>query len=120
MKPVRMNKDVLIEKLRTNRETHRADFEAAAAEYRSQAAKDLRAKARAVGETELNELADVYVHLSAPKQYTKEYDRALAMFESTLDDVIELSQSEFTQYVMDEWSWTEQFVNSTAAYSNKR
>ena len=122
MKPVRMNKADLVVKLKENREKHRVDFESAVDAYRKQALKETRALTKRVKSASREELAKLYlsVQLTSPKQFIKEYDRAIAMFESTLDDVIELSSHEFTTYVLDEWQWSDEFIGSTAAYNSSR
>ncbi len=120
MKPVRMNKADLLGKLRENRAKHKADFEAASDEYRKQALKETRALTKRIKQASRDELQNVslYVVLTQPKQYVREYDCAIAMFENTLDDEIELLQREFTQYVLDQWDWSNEFVGSTALYNS--
>ena len=44
---------------------------------------------------------------------TKEYDQVIDMLDMSVDSEIELTHSEFRQYVRDEWGWSEMF-NTTA------
>jgi ribosomal protein S28E/S33 len=62
-------------------------------------------------------VARVQVHIPEPQDYTREYDRALKMLEISVDDIIELDEETFAQFVMDDWDWKRQFLNSTASYS---
>jgi len=121
MKPVRMSKYKLVDKLKLNRTKHETDFVSAMEEYRKEVLKKLRALTKTMKACDDSELAglDLYVTLTRPQQYLNEYDCALAMFENTLDDEIELNEREFRQYVLDEWSWKESFVGSTGLYNIK-
>jgi hypothetical protein len=47
---------------------------------------------------------------------TKDYDRVIRMLEMTVDEIITIGAVEFQQYVMDDWTWKEQFTASNSAY----
>jgi hypothetical protein len=40
------------------------------------------------------------------------------MLEMALAEEVELSEEDYQQYVMDEWSWREVFLTSNASYSS--
>jgi hypothetical protein len=40
------------------------------------------------------------------------------MLEMALADEVELSEEDYRQYVMDDWSWREEFLTSDARYSS--
>lgn len=114
MKNVEVSKYQLIEKLNENRENHVNTFEQVLEDYRAEAVRQLedhieRIKSGAV--------AQVYVALPAPQNYEAEYDRAIAMAEWEMSDTVELSQAEFNQYVLDEWTWKREFNETVATYS---
>lgn len=59
------------------------------------------------------------IELTVPVEHTKDYERVIRMLTMSTADEITISESQFTQYVMDEWNWKAGFVGSTAMY-NKR
>ncbi len=50
---------------------------------------------------------------------TKEYDRVIKMLEMSVDTQIELSSSEFQNYVMDDWAWSDNAKLSNSTYTAK-
>lgn len=114
MKSVKVSKVDLLVALRDNRSGHRAIFEEALEGYKdtvlgllSQHVKDVKA-----GKVKM-----IQVFLPEPEDHTKDYDRVIRMVEMSLEDELELDQSEFRQYVMDDWSWKNQFLTSNSTYS---
>jgi len=57
------------------------------------------------------------VNLSPPIETAKAYDNAIQMFERTTEESILLTEREFRQYMMDEWSWSNGWMASNARYS---
>lgn len=57
------------------------------------------------------------VSLIEPMDQTRDYDRAIRMVDLDTRDTLELEESEFRQYVMDDWTWKQQFNHSNRAYS---
>jgi ATP-dependent 26S proteasome regulatory subunit len=51
-----------------------------------------------------------------PQSFVGSYDTAIRMMEMSVDEVIELSQGEFSQYVEDKWSWHQTFASTTMLY----
>lgn len=98
MKHIRMKKDVLVCRLTENRAKHAEEFNEAAETYRKklvQELKQLTVTAAALPQDELCK-HHIMVSLSPPKQFVRDYDRAISMFRDTLDDEIELTQQEYT------------------------
>jgi len=52
-----------------------------------------------------------------PEDHTEDYDRVLMMLSMCTEAEIELSESQFAQYVMDDWGWKRDFLQSNANYS---
>jgi hypothetical protein len=53
-----------------------------------------------------------------PVDQTREYNKVIRMLEMSTEDVIELQEHEFSQYVLDDWGWKGQFLASNSAYSS--
>lgn len=56
------------------------------------------------------------IDLRYPESHTAEYNRAIRSVELNVYDKIELSESEFNQYVMNDWSWKNSFILSNSLY----
>lgn len=107
----------LLAKVKANREKHVTEYATAMKEYRRDMIEFLAGKL-----SEAKEEQDVphHINLIRPTEYTKHYDRAIAMLQMTVNTEIELEQAIFAQLVLDEWSWSESFLNGTSTYLNKR
>lgn len=57
------------------------------------------------------------IHISPPVDHSKEYKTAIQMLEMCLDKEIEITKEQFTNFVMDDWSWKANFLTSNAPYS---
>ncbi len=114
MNDITVEKTKLIEALRKNREAHRKIFLEAQDGYRAAAIAEFEKRLRAMRD---GKKFSVTVHLVAPMDQTKDYDRAIAMLEMSENAMIELSELDFRCYVMDEWSWKHQFNTSNRGYS---
>ncbi len=101
------------EALARNREAHQALVALATEGYRRQAIKELEAmleEARAGGRIRRA------LPLIEPMDMTREYDRILGMLEMTNQTVIELTPTEFSNFVLDDWAWTEQVTATNSRY----
>jgi len=116
MQTVTISKDELLKKIIVNRDSHRAQFLAALEAYRleaievlEEAVEDAKAGRRIMKATELIE----------PMDMTKEYNKVIMMLEMSIDEDIELTNTEFQNYVMDDWSWSGAATLSNSAYTAK-
>jgi hypothetical protein len=107
-------KDELLTILRTNREQHRAIFLEACDGYQKEAIRQLQAHMRQVRKGTRKRIS---IYLDAPVEQTKSYDRVIKMIEMTTEDIIALTEAEFANYVLDEWSWKQDFLSSNSTYS---
>lgn len=113
MRTIRIEKEKLRETVQKNRDEHRDIFLKAQDGYRKAVIReldDMLERARNGDRIRIN------VGLQAPQDYTGEYDRVLLQLEYTEDDVIELTDNEFQNYIQDEWGWTGAFVQTSAGY----
>jgi len=116
MHSVTIKKDELLEKIRLNRAIHHQGFLEATKAYRLEAIEvldealaDARAGRRIISSTSLVQPVDM----------TKEYDQVIMMLKMSVDEEIELSSTEFQNYVMDDWSWSGAVGASNSAYTAK-
>jgi hypothetical protein len=117
MRTVTINKDAFIQKVSANRATHRAVFERALDGYQARLVRELEGR---IADVRAGRQIDRYISLPEPADHTDDYDRILAMAEMSIDDVIELDADDFARFVMDQWSWKQDFTETTAFYDHQR
>jgi hypothetical protein len=110
----KVERNELLAVLHTNREKHRAIFEEAVEGYRKQTTEQLE---RCIARIKKGRLERVQINMPVPADQTREYERAIRMVEMTSESEIELSESDFASYVMDDWDWKRQFLSTNASYS---
>jgi len=115
MNYVKVNRNELLDVVRKNREQHRKIFEEAIEGYRSAAIKELDAM---LNEAKAGKRIRRTDSLVEPVDQTREYNKVIRMLEMSTEDVIELQEHEFSQYVLDDWGWKGQFLASNSAYSS--
>lgn len=126
--------DKLIEKLKENRNAHEAIYKEAMEGYLEELGRliglaenkfiDNLKKVREKfdkGEIEkislMDLIDDVTLNIVKPEEFLKYYDEALAMLEFTADETIVLPRQEFSQLVLDNWDWKDQFTGSNSRYA---
>lgn len=114
MEKVKIKKDELLKVVQQNRQEHRSIFEKALEGYKNQVIAELEVM---LAEAREGKRIRRRVELDEPCDQTKEYDRVIRMLELSQDDIIELTQPEFSQYVMDDWRWKDQFIATSRSYT---
>lgn len=117
MNKIKVNRKQLLEKVKANRTTHRKTFEEALEGYREKAIEELEAS---LADAKAGKRIRRGLQLVEPMDMTREYDRVITMLEMSVDDELEISQQEVMQYVMDDWSWKQQFEAVSASYSKMK
>ena len=110
-----VKKDVLIKTIQENRGNHRAIFEKAIKAYQKKLEEILLDKLKRVRK---GSKIQMYFSLPQPEDHTKDYDRILQMLNMEIKETIELEENEFSQFVMDDWAWKNEWVSNTLAYTN--
>lgn len=113
----KVDKTELIATLTANRERHVRLFEDADRVYRRVVLDRLR---KLVEHIEAGGKIRLGVRLDAegPESHAEDYDRAIQMCEMSLEQGIELDESDFETLVLDKWRWSERFSSSSASYSS--
>ena len=110
MENVTVNKIELLEKIKQNRTDHRQIFEEALTGFQAKVEAELKALVKRARDG----LKDsVRLNFLAPEDHTRDYDRVIAMIEMSVGVEIELSEYDFSKYVMDEWEWQGKFLSNT-------
>ena len=114
MQEITVNKDELLTKLTENRDNHRAVFEAAIEGYRAQALSQLESL---IDELKAGRSPKIKIVLPLPADHTKDYDRVIQMVKMHTGSSFRLSEYDFSSYVMDEWDWKRQFIDTSNTYA---
>lgn len=112
MRTVKVKTTDLLKKLKENRTEHTNAYTKAHALYRERALKELK---KLVSDAENGKIR-LSISLSEPTNQIKEYDRIIMMMEMSTDTIVEISEQEFSMYVMDEWNWKQQFMHTNSFY----
>lgn len=115
MQSVKVKKDELLAIVKENRTKHEAEFNAAQEAYKVKAKAALRGQVKNIDQEKPFTLN--FKELPEPKQFLKEYDRAIGMLEMSVDEIVELEDDEYDRLVKDQWHWTNQFVAATSIYN---
>jgi len=112
---VRVNKGFLLEKLRENKDSHRRMFEEALEGWHEEVLKTLKETIKRV---KADKQYNPRWYLPMPTDHTADYDRVIELIEASLDEEFVLSETEFNQFVRDDWGWKADFMNTYVNYSN--
>jgi len=113
MQNVEVQKGELLQIVQTNRANHRDIFEEALVGYHKALTEALEQR---LADVKAGRPVKLYFDLPEPKDQTKDYDRVVRMIEMSVNDHITLTQEEFAQYVMDDWRWRAEFIETTSNY----
>lgn len=116
MDKIKVDKVELLKIVRKNREDHAKDYQEALIAYKEAAIKELERMLSAARNGDIRHTIDVV----KPREFLKDYDRAIEMVRMSVDTQIELSYQDFDQWVMNNWTWQESFKNSTGLYKAVR
>lgn len=112
MHNVKVKRDELLTRVKTNRDAHRDEFLKAQEGYRERVIEELD---RMLAEARTGGRVRRAVQLVEPQDHTSDYDRVIDMLEMSQDEIIEIDATSFQQFVRDEWTWAAQakLINST-------
>jgi hypothetical protein len=114
MESVKVPKAALREKVQTNRDSHRAEFEKALEGYRLASINVLE---RNLALLKAGSSEQVVFDEQRPQDHTADYDRVLRMLDMSVEEAVELSSEAFDQYVLNNWHWRRDWLLSNAAYT---
>lgn len=113
MREVKVNKNALLNTVKDNRGRHEAEYKQAMVGYRQEVIEGLQ---KALDEAQSGGELKTSLWLSEPISEVKSYEKVIAMLEMSTDEEVTLSQSEFSQYVLDDWTWKELASTTNARY----
>jgi hypothetical protein len=106
----------LISKIKENKGNHIKEYEKAVVAYKEEALKQLSELIEKVNGGAL----DVRLDLVTPVNNAENYDKIVEMFEWEVNDVVELEQKEFIEYLQDETDFAVSAKFSNTFYASTR
>lgn len=138
---VTINTTKLLAKLKENLKKHKAEYEEAVVGYKQMAAQRLKQELGAacdrleknfrmlelrIDEFDPSEqnntvvlLDTVHFKMMVPQDHSKAYEVAIRMAEWEENETIDLLQSQFQCFVMDDWEWKDEFEAVTKRYLSR-
>jgi hypothetical protein len=109
-----VDKAELLSKLQENQAKHRQVFLDALAGYRVKCEEKLTEHLEMLRKGKTPGLS---LFMSRPEDHTKDYDRIIGMVKMDVNDVFELDENSYSQYVMDDWAWKRDWLDTSTAYA---
>lgn len=110
---IKVVKADLIAKIKENKVNHTKAYKKAVVAYKKEALRQLSEATKKVRGGSLS----ATLNLVTPIDNTDNYDKIIDMFKWEVDDIVELEQSEFTEYVQDTTSFARQALMSNTMYT---
>lgn len=127
MREVKVRKTELLEKIKSNRIKHVAEYEEACAGYKAAAILDtdyaaaaLTEQVNSLKEGNMIELMYVSFNLAVPQDHSADYDQVITMLEMSVDEELTINSDEFACYVMDNWKWRQEWEATKSTYNARR
>lgn len=111
---IQANKNEVLVALRENRDRHKKIVTEAKEGFIKEAEKLLSKKLAQAKEGKIRHLS---VKLTAPVDYSHEYDTAIRMLELSTESQIEMTTQMVQCYIEDRWEWVNTFTSINSSYS---
>ena len=109
---IKVEKAKLIAKIEENKANHIIAYEKAVVAYKTEAMRQLAEITAKVQKGDMK----VNLSLTTPINNESNYDKIIDMFNWEVEDIVELEQSEFNEYVQDETDFARQAFMSNSMY----
>lgn len=111
---IKAKKAEILTAMEKNLETHSKMVAEAREGYVKRATAELEKR---LGQIKEGKIVALTFRLAVPKDYSSVYRTAIGMLQAHTGDEIELTATEYRQFVEDEWDWIRDFAGSNAPYS---
>lgn len=114
---VTVYREKLLEVILKNREEHQQVFTEALGGFHEELVDTLAEMLEEAKDAKPGDEVETEVGLTKPTHHLNDYDRVIAMLQLSVDEKVKLTQREFAQYVMDDWTWQEHWLVSNSTWS---
>lgn len=116
MNTVKINKAQLLAKVTANRAQHRELYEEAKVNHRKKVIVEV---SKILAAAKAGKKFAHSLSLPPPTNHTASYDRAIAMLKMSVEIEVTITEENFSELVLDNWSWQRGWVASNLSYSSK-
>ena len=109
---IKVRKADLIAKIQENKAAHIEAYEKAVVAYKKEALRQLADLTKKVENGDMT----VKLNLITPVDNSKNYDKIIDMFNWEVEEIVELEQAEFNEYVQDETEFARHALMSNSMY----
>lgn len=109
---ITVDKEELLSKLKENRSKHIAEYNEAKEGFHEAYMEKIDDLIKRANDGDY----DFRVNITKPESHEREYNTIIKMLEMSIEDKIELDESSFKNLVLDEWDWSQAFIQATALY----
>jgi len=106
----------LLTSLKTNKAAHKSIVIKAQVKFKEMAIQQLE---KMLVDAREGRKFRMSVRLQTPVNYTSYYDSAIGILDMTMaagEETVEITTTEYEQFVLDRWGWSQQFRHSNKAY----
>jgi len=117
MYDIKVNKADLITAIASNRNEHIKKYNDAIAGYKTKLIEKLKeAMELAIQDKEL--ITAIIMPAPKPINHKSDYDLAIGMLDMSVEEIVEISDDQYRNFILDDWSWKSSFSTSSASYSS--
>jgi len=109
-----VDKSKLLETVKTNLEKYNVLYKASVDSYWKIAENKLT---KMLERVKTKRKIDYSIGINFPSNHEEDYKLVIKMLEFSKDEVIVLTPQEFSKYVMNNWSWRNEFICTTRVYA---
>ena len=120
METTKCNKGDLLAKLETNLVKHKAEYTEAREIWEGKVQTRFKEVLREVSKGNFERTGNPLKDLPKPEEFSKQYEVAIERLKWETDEIVELEEGEFSNYVLDEWAFSHRFAASTQMYNAAR
>ena len=113
---ITVSKAELVEKLHVNSAKHQKNFSTAKQGFHLELKEELEDK---LAKLEAGEKVDLIIRSRPPENHYPDYQDALEMLGWDTGDTVELTETQFREWVQDRWHWRDQWFASNSGYITK-
>lgn len=114
-----IDKYVLRDKLKKNKETHEREFTEVWSDFIAKVIKETEVFLAEIKESTSPQKDRFYLSWTKPENHSADYEQALQMLEFHTGDTLTLGPEDFQKLVLDNWDWKHIFETSKAMYSGR-
>lgn len=116
MNNVKIDKNELLAIVKSNKETHIAQYAESVDDFKKVVLKLATTNLKLAKSGDLKSISQIRPIPAAPTNYAHDYERALRMLQLSVEDVIDIESAVFNQLVLDEWGWKKTFIMASSSY----